>query len=306
MSAALFRVAHEWMEDGHQVALATVCQVKGSVPRHQGAKMLLRADGTQWGTIGGGQVEYQVQQEMLSALSEGTARVKTYHLVRDLAMCCGGSMTVFIEPLNEREHLIKTIAEMLTKRTAVSIRTSLTDKTLDGSTKALPWNGEEWGEYIPPRERVFLFGLGHVARACGPLLKRIGFDVIVCDDNETDAMTNLPDWACEEVVSFELSDIEKKVGPVGEHDWFIVMTRDHAIDQRILEQALTRPLRYVGVIGSRGKAERFRKRLEAKGLGEQWVRVSCPIGLTIGAETPDEIGVSLAAELIAKRRNTAI
>src|SRR6185503_7421286 len=89
----------------------------------------------------------------------------------------------------------------------------------------------------------------------------------------------------------------------------LIVTRDHAIDQQLLERLIGHDeLGYLGMIGSRGKVGRFRKRLEARGLldGElgaaRWARLRAPIGLNVGAETPEEIAVAIAAELVAVRR----
>ena len=160
-------------------------------------------------------------------------------------------------------------------------------------------------ELVRPAERVILFGLGHVARAIGPLVHGLGFEVVVCDDGETGAIDRAPAWARTVVDSFGVADAEKALGRFGPGDLVLIVTRDHAVDQRILEALIDRDdLGYLGMIGSRGKLGRFKKRLEAKGLGGDaaWARLRAPIGLDLGAETPEEIAVAVAAELIALRR----
>jgi len=156
-------------------------------------------------------------------------------------------------------------------------------------------------------ERVIVFGLGHVGRALGPLLGTLGFEVVACDDGETGATEPPPAWAV--VESFDPAEVETKLGGFTAHDYVLIVTRDHAIDQQLLEQLLGRDnLAYLGMIGSRGKVGRFKKRLEARGLldGEvgavRLARLHAPIGVDIGAETPEEIAVAIAAELVAHRR----
>jgi xanthine dehydrogenase accessory factor len=116
-------------------------------------------------------------------------------------------------------------------------------------------------------------------------------------------------WAAELIESFDVAEIERRVGGFSVDDFALIVTRDHAIDLRLLEQLFVRDeLGYLGMIGSRGKVGRFRKRLEVRGLldGElgaaRWARLRAPVGLNIGAETPEEIAVAIAAELIAMRR----
>ena len=153
--------------------------------------------------------------------------------------------------------------------------------------------------------RVILFGSGHVARAIAPIAASVGFAVAVCDEHGV-GIEALPGarWLVE---SSELVDIEREIGPLGSSDYAVIVTRDHAVDQRILERLLPREdLAYLGMIGSRGKVARFRKRLEAKGIATdaRWARLHAPIGLDIRAETPEEIAVAVVAQLIDVRQQT--
>src|SRR5207253_647030 len=105
--------------------------------------------------------------------------------------------------------------------------------------------------------------------------------------------------------TFDGRELERELGAVGGEDYLVILTRDHAVDQQILEHWLTdERLGYLGMIGSRGKLGRFKKRLEQKGIGEarHWERLHAPVGLPIGAETPEEIAVAVIAELISVRR----
>jgi xanthine dehydrogenase accessory factor len=99
------------------------------------------------------------------------------------------------------------------------------------------------------------------------------------------------------------------LGRLGENDFAIIFTRDHAIDSRILEHLLPRlELSYLGMIGSANKVERFKRRLEAKGIAtpDRWARLRSPIGLRIGAESPAEIAISVLAELIRTRAEALV
>lgn len=301
-------------EAGDQLALATVVEVGGSAPRHPGAKMLIRADGSVFGTIGGGRIELEVTKVGMVVASGGGARWVRHHLVRDLAMCCGGRMGVWIEPLGPGLDAIRRAVDLRSQRRAALLVTRLdgsgkvVDETTSITTRGLTATAREFVEPIVPTDRVVVFGCGHVARAVGPLAARLGFEVIACDDNETDELEREPEWATQVVCSFEVSEVERAIGELGAGDYAIIVTRDHAIDQRILEQLLPREsLTYLGLIGSRGKIGRLRKRLAAKGIAtaERWARLHSPIGLDIRAETPEEIAVSIVAELIGVRNTGA-
>jgi xanthine dehydrogenase accessory factor len=143
-----------------------------------------------------------------------------------------------------------------------------------------------------------IIGGGHVATATAPLLARVGFAVTVSDEREA--------WAEEgrlagvRSVVGEFDDVGKEIPTSGA---VLVMTHDHALDQKAIEWALSKGFAYVGGIGSRAKAQRTRDRLEAKGFSlEDRTRVRMPIGASIGARLPDEIAVAIAAEMVAWRK----
>lgn len=307
----LLRRAAELTRAGSRVALATVIDTRGSVPRHPGATMLVVEDGSIFGTIGGGRVEAEVTREGRAIARGAAAKRFEFHLTRDLAMCCGGSMTVFIEPVAPSLSAIAAAAQLREARQCGLLITEL-----DGSGKSVErmadppprrphLEGERFIEPIRPSERLVMFGAGHVARAVGPVAASVGFEVIVCDDDETGALDHEMPWAAVRIPSFALTDVEGVIGRLGVGDHVLVITRDHAVDQKLVERLLPNPnLTYLGLIGSLGKVGRFEKRILAKGVvgPEEWARLRAPIGLDIGAETPAEIAVAVVAELVAMRR----
>jgi xanthine dehydrogenase accessory factor len=314
----VFAAALRALDEGRGVAIAAVTGATGSTPRHLGARMAVAADGEQWGTVGGGKIEQLVVAAAREVAGGAAPRVVRQHLVRDLAMCCGGSMEVAITPAAPSRTALVELAGTRVPRVVVT--------PLDGGPLSVRAPADDdprahepvvrdgtLVERVGPAERAIVFGLGHVARALGPLLDGIGLSVIACDDNETGAADAPPAWATRVIESFDIAEIERELGGFGADDYALIVTRDHAIDQQLLEALIAHDeLGYLGMIGSRGKVGRFRKRLEAKGiiddsdLGMQrWSRLRAPIGLDLGAETPEEIAIAIAAELIACRRRGA-
>jgi xanthine dehydrogenase accessory factor len=310
----VFSQALRALDGGRGVAIACVIGAHGSTPRHLGARMAVADDGEQWGTVGGGRIEQLVVGAAREVAAGAAPCVVRQHLVRDLAMCCGGSMEVVVTPAaGSRE----AIAAVVTDRAPKILATPLDGAPL---TVRPPAPGDPRPhhpvvrdgvllERLGAAERAIVIGLGHVARHVGPLLAGLGFTVIACDDGETGATEAAVPWASELVESFDVAEIERRVGGFTVDDFVLIVTRDHAIDLRLLGEMLVRDdVRYLGMIGSRGKVGRFRKRLEARGVldGElgaaRWARLRAPIGLDVGAETPEEIAVAIAAELIAVRR----
>jgi xanthine dehydrogenase accessory factor len=175
-----------------------------------------------------------------------------YHLTHELAMCCGGEMEVFVEPM-------------------------------------------------VPEPPLIVCGAGHVAHAVVPLARSVGFAPIVVDDfDELNTAERFPD-ATLRIDSFDVRDWKGLA--LDDNTYALVVTRDHAQDQALVEQLIGRELAYLGLIGSRRKIEMFRQRLVAKGVCDEarFARVHAPVGLDIGAETPEEIAVAIVAELIRVR-----
>lgn len=307
------RRALDVADSGERAALVTVIRIAGSTPRHLGAAMIVCENGRIINTIGGGRVEQEVTAAA-RAVAAGQPPVRvTHHLVRDLAMCCGGTMEFYIEPVGPGAGALRSALALAEAR-----RPGLLITPLDGSPKRVDSIGqfrgraarvvqqdgiEHFVQPIWPPDRVILFGAGHVAGAIGPLASSVGFEVIACDDDDTGALAGAG-WADRTIDSFAVREVERELSGFGPGDFVLLVTRDHAIDQKLLEALLPRTeLGYLGLIGSTGKIARFRKRLDARGLGDPalWSRLHAPIGLDIAAETPEEIAVSVVAELIAVR-----
>lgn len=244
--------------------LCSIVSSRGSTPREAGAKMLVLEDGRTLGTIGGGAVEYRAVRRAGELLREGRSDTKTYDLSSggETGMICGGTVEVLFQYI------------------------------APGSPQAL--------EALEPdtADRVLLFGAGHVAQALVPVLALADFSVEVWDDRKE---IPCPAGACtmhhgpyEEALS--------RLEPIGAEDYIVVMTHGHRADCEVLSQALRTPAKYIGCIGSQGKAAAIRERLLTAGFTQGEVsRIHSPIGLPIGGKAPGEIAVSVAAQLIACR-----
>lgn len=148
--------------------------------------------------------------------------------------------------------------------------------------------------------RVYIFGGGHVSRALVPAIAAVGFRPVVYDDRPAFADPALFPQA-EAVLCGDFTDIAAQIALTAD-DYVVIMTRGHQADFEVLEQTLRSGAKYVGCIGSKKKLALCRERLLAAGFAaEEYAAVHAPIGLAIGAETPEEIAVSVAAQLIAVR-----
>jgi xanthine dehydrogenase accessory factor len=165
--------------------------------------------------------------------------------------------------------------------------------------------GGEVEAFVDPsarRETLVLVGGGHIHRALANVGAEMELDVVVVDDLEELASVERFPRATRLVHSW----LPKEWGvTLDETAYVVVATRDHEVDQEVLEKLATMGAepRYVGVVGSRAKLLRFKKRLETKGIEPAWIeRINGPIGVDVGAETPAEIAVAIAAEIVQVRR----
>lgn len=306
---SLFAEVLRALDAGRPVALATVVAAGGSTPRHVGARMAVFADGSAHDTIGGGRIELAVMQAGQAVAAGAPATRVRHHLVRDLAMCCGGWMDVVVAPAAPDRDVLAAVVAAIVARAPVTLTTALADGRL-GLAAVDPADGagprvvdDVLRERIGGVPRAIVFGAGHVGRALTPLLAGLGFEVIVCDDDDTGALAAPIAGAARTVDSFAAADVERALGGLGADDHAFVVTRDHAVDEQLMLELMPRPLAYLGMIGSRGKVGRFQKRLAVRGIApEAWRAVHAPIGLDLGSETPAEIAVAIAAELVVWRR----
>jgi xanthine dehydrogenase accessory factor len=156
-------------------------------------------------------------------------------------------------------------------------------------------------EPILPQPVLYLFGGGHVSMAMGKAAFSAGFGVVVVDDRE--AFANLQRFPMAQEVFTSYEDAFAKIQP-NASSYLVIVTRGHKEDMRVLAWAVRTSARYIGMIGSKRKVLSVYKALEQEGYRpEEMERVYAPMGLDIGALSPDEIAVSIVAELIAVRRN---
>ena len=327
----LFTALAEELSAGRGAVVATVVASRGSTPRGPGAQMLVRADGSALGTVGGGAVELEAARLARDLCREGRSMTKTYRLTNtqagDLGMVCGGEADIlfqYVAPagLPQVQKILRALEDRTEPRWLVtafaldSWRWGLCDGAgscpdLGGipGERLLPLLGKRpaLGEGDPalfvqplaPAGTVYLFGAGHVGLALVHLLALTEFPVVVYDQRSAPP-DGIPE--AERVVQGPYEDALSRLEAIGPEDYVVIMTPGHQGDYEILRQVLRTPARYVGCIGSRRKIAATRERLLADGFSEaDFARVHAPIGLDIGGETPQEIALSVAAQLVACR-----
>jgi len=313
----IWQAAADLIRQSQSGALATIARARGSTPVPAGTKMLVGSEGRLIGSVGGGCVEADVIGAALDAQAHRRPALVTHHLNADLAgdlgLSCGGTVDIFVEPLLADESYLGALesaarAESGLVRTATEWRKGpvktfepLAKGLARGAPATLTRDGRFMEERLIPAPRVLVFGAGHVGAAIARAANAAGFRVVVIDDRAEYADPSRFDAG----IAVLAADVESALAgyPLSAADAVVIATRGHRNDAEILARVATSPVGYVGLLGSRRKKIVVTKGLKAAGVpAKSLQRVRVPVGLPIGAVTPEEIAVSVVAELIGWRR----
>ncbi len=296
------------LEKGHDLVLAVIVKSDGSTPRGAGSLMLVGSEGQIMGTIGGGAIEKRSELLAVELLKERRSDIHEFILnkndTENLGMVCGGDAAVYFQFIDAQDPAWSLLCRQVTDRAARHTGGKLL-LHLDGSAAEAveadaPVPEGCFSLAIPVGERVVLFGGGHCAKALVPVLASVGFRTVVFDNRpEFSDPARFPQ--AEQTICGDFSHISDYI-QVGKDDYVVVMTTGHAFDYVVQEQVLRQETAYVGVVGSASKKASVNARLKADGIPEESIaRVHTPIGLDIMSVTPEEIAVSIAAEMILER-----
>lgn len=328
----------EHLKEGKEMVLVMVVASSGATPRGAGARMIVTEEGRIWGTIGGGAVEYRSEQIAKQVLEEKTSLGHDFSLTKDdvqnLGMICGGGVTVFFHYIPaecaETAALAEQALDAFEKGEDLWLISDLKEggklglyskergfvnveepdwitKELSRHPVRLTGNDRDvYTEQICSSGKVYIFGCGHVAQELVPVLEHVGFRCVAMDDREEFADKKLFPQA-EDVMLIDFEKIADYV-EIKADDYVCVMTRGHAFDTSVQAQVLKTPACYIGVIGSAAKKAGVYQQLYGMGFTPADTdRITSPIGLDIKGETPAEIAISIAGQMILHRalRNEA-
>lgn len=341
----MYKTMFELLQQGESFAVATIFDKSGSAPRTEGAKMVVRSDGSIIGTIGGGRLEANAIDLAKEIIRARKTVVQAFDLTsRDAAasdMICGGSGEILLDFIdaNDKNNLkiydeaaeiiasgkkgwLITVLEKNVESTGAQSQRCLVkpDKTLIGSITCSSYllekliagpakitiHSEAFDDHrflVEPLRQggmVYIFGAGHVSQKIAPLSESVGFKTIVMDDR--------PDYASRERFPepIEIKVIDSFKGlpalDIDEHSYLVIVTRGHLFDKDVLIQVLRRKAAYIGMIGSRSKRDLIYEEMLGKGFTKRELgAIYSPIGTDIGAETPEELAVSIVGELVKVR-----
>jgi xanthine dehydrogenase accessory factor len=345
-----FEKIDQELKAGRGMVLARIIRHHGSAPRHTGTTMLILADGTIQGTIGGGILEKVVIQKAADVFNSRRTFLMDFQTSADDddggGMLCGGNVVICLEPIAaddpQAAGLFPKIARVLKDGLTGVLLTRIGDEAGSETCARLfiTGNGDQWGSLgedmpadktvldkrtadwlkvkfpvlnsltgenedlfihpIRPPDILYIFGAGHISAALAPLAGHVGFSVVIIDDRPEFAVRQrFP--SANDVLRLPFSEAFQRID-ITETSYIVIVTSDHARDRNVLHLAISKPCAYIGMIGSRKKREAVYKWLVNHGVSEDRLdNVHCPIGLNLGARTPEEIAVSIVAELIQVR-----
>lgn len=330
----LYKIICEYLDLDKIGILATVIKRTGSAPRDVGAKMFVGEDGKAFGTVGGGLLENKTYKEALAIMGRNV--IKTFNVsmnaedIRAKDMICGGDVTILLEPVTTKHRDVYRQIEAIKKNKqkgliVTSFSSGVLTKTLFDEVgnitgdepdqriidqiRMLPrlktfLSTEEYflepiGQYL----RLYLFGAGHVSQYVAQIAKIADFDVSIIDDRKEFANhERFPN--ADAIIVANIQDSFYCLDFTGD-EYVVIASRSHEYDAQILEEALDKQARYIGMIGSKRKIKIITDSIRKKGYDDTVIEsIHTPIGIPINAETPQEIAVSIVAELIKVKNST--
>lgn len=330
-----------WRSEDQAIALATVVQTWGSSPRRAGAKMALTLDGKITGSVSGGCVEGAVYEAGVDVLKSNRPQLLHFGVADETAwqvgLACGGSIDIFVKPLDEaffralrsvlveeKSAVLMTVVrgpdellgrEMLVEENGAvtgSLPSELNEKALAAAREALPQgvshramlneDVEVFIELLAPPPTLIAVGGVHITIALMAIAKTLGYRTVVIDPRS--AFGNEARFpTVDRLIQRWPEDAFQEV-PLTRSTAVAMLTHDPKLDDPALKIALSSAAFYVGALGSKATQAKRRQRLLEEGLTEEHLnRLHGPIGLKIGAGTPEEIALSIMAEVVSARNH---
>lgn len=299
------------LNENQRVYLLTVIQNSGSSPGRKGFKMMVSEDGFIEGSIGGGIMEYKLVEETKRLFKESELPIlfkKQIHQGKakdSSGMICSGEQTVVFHPLEKKDILtIEKIIDSYNQNLKGIL--ILSDNNIDFSEEVIKddfsaiihsSNKWEYKEQLNYKKTVYIFGAGHVGLALSKVLKLLDFEIIIFD-NRTDLNTYNQNVFTHKKQLIDYKDAATYIENSKEV-FVVIMTTKYIEDKQILTQIIRKNYKYVGVLGSQAKIKTMLNALEEEGFTKDELnQVYTPIGLSIKSQTPEEIAISIVAQLI--------
>ncbi len=286
------------------VVRVVIADVSGSVPRERGTAMLVWDTG-QSGTIGGGTLEFEAARR---ARALTTARIDRVPLGPALGQCCGGAVTLVSEPFDATQVATLTEPDYLRRIEGAGDVPLALQRRISAARNARQPLGLIFADgwllepVTPAREPLWIFGAGHVGRALISVLQPLGLHDLTWIDTAHDRFPDAVPSDVTQLVAANPGDLVKYAPTDASH---LILTYSHALDLDLCHRLLDQGFGAAGLIGSRSKWARFRKRLRQLGHSNAQIsRIRCPIGQPDLGKHPQAIAIGVAAQLLSRKAQT--
>jgi len=297
------------LKNNKKVVLMVVVESIGSSPGRQGFKMFVATDNTFLGTIGGGIMEFAFVEEAKALLQKNTEppirlkrQIHRGTKTESSGMICSGEQTVAFIPLHNKD--LPFLEQLLTDSKGVLNLSSKgfsydVSKKLDSKFEFNKTDDKHWfyKEQIQQKPKLYVVGAGHVGAATATLCQQVGFEVVLYDNRKgLNTFESVKYISQKQIIDYKnIADYIEE----GSHIYVAIMTHGYKDDKIILKPLLDKQFKFLGVLGSRVKIKIMFKALLAEGFSQAALdAIHAPLGLFIKSETPQEIAVSIAAQLI--------
>lgn len=298
----LLTAARDWLAVGHDVAIATVIETWGSAPRRVGSHLVVRDDGLFEGSVSGGCVEGDVIVNALEVIADRSFRRLDYGVADaqawEVGLACGGRISILVQAVHPDRfppEFLDRLAAARREGEAMTLSTHLdSGRTVEGEAE------DAFVNRYPPPLRLAIVGAVHIAQALIPMAHMLGYEAKLID----------PRGLFGAAARFADADIDGRWPDEALAEWkpnaasaVVTLTHDPKLDDPALISALASPAFYIGALGSRRTHVARLERLAGASIpSDQLARIHGPAGLDLGAATPAEIALSVAAQMTAAWR----
>ncbi len=311
----IFNFLNDKIQENNKVMLLLVVQSSGSSPGRQGFKMGVAINGEISGSIGGGIMEYNIVEEAKLYLKNSSFKSflkKQIHqgkIIDGSGMICSGEQIILFKILDKSN--LSTIQKVVNYKTGVLTITSNTflfnaNLNQNSNYYFLSKNDQTWtySEKINKKNKLYIIGAGHVGLATSEIFSKLDFEITLID-NRKDLNTLKANQFIDHVIISDYKEINQHITE-NENSYVIIMTNGFKTDKIALENVLEKKLKYIGVLGSKAKLKTMFEVLKNSNFTEKQLQnIYAPIGLFIHSQTPMEIAISIAAQIIAIKNKPA-
>ncbi len=299
------------IQEDQKVYLLIVIENIGSSPGRQGFKMMVAEDGSIYGSIGGGIMEFNLVEKVKEILKKDVQsiflkrQIHKENIKESSGIICSGEQTIVFYPVG-KDHIqvIKNVIDCLqnNQKGVLHLSPAIFEFNLEKISTQYQNkidNSESWyfKEQIGFKNTLYIVGGGHVGFSTSKIFRLLGFHVVIFDSRQHLNTFDLNDFVHEKHV-IKYQEIEKYI-KTGNESYVVIMTNKFSDDKIVLSKIIKNKYKYIGILGSKSKLQTMFDIMLKDGFSiEELNRIHSPIGLPIHSKTPDEIAISIAAQII--------